>query len=222
MLLGQHVDTDIRCFRSSLLAVDVFQKDEHEEFINEHLLKIDPETTFHDLWAKLSKYWNFLNFDLLEHVVNVFGNEDLKHKMESYECDLESFRMATRLYDFIDCWPVKGRTPPETKLREFVAKMKHDWDNCTLEDLESLKWVITRKFFLPSFAFLLKQIKEGCVMVTWLIPVPFVNALQERFETESHELFTEHKIEAVTIDGQDCYPSHTRKPGDYPKEQYTS
>ena len=149
MLLGQHVDADICCFRSSLLALDVFQKDEHQEFINEHLVKIDPETTFDDLWAKLSKYWNFLNFDLLEHVVSIFGNEDLKHKIESYECDLESFRRATRLCDFIDCWPVKGQTPPETELREFVAKMKHDWDNCTLEDLESLKGVITRKFFSP-------------------------------------------------------------------------
>ena len=222
MLLGQHVDTDIRCFRSSLLALDVFQKDEHQEFINEHLMKIDPETTFDDLWAKLSKYWNFLNFDLLEHVVSIFGNEDLKHKMESYECDLESFRRATRLCDFIDCWPVKGQTPPETELREFVAKMGHHWDNCTLEDLESLKGVITRKFFLPEFALLLKQIKEGCVMVTWLIPVPFVKALQKGFETEGHKLFLEQKIEAVTIDGQDCYPSHTRKPGDYPKEQLIS
>ena len=66
MLLNQRVDVDLRCFRSSLLALDVFQKDEHQDFINEHLMKIDPETTFDDLWAKLSKYWNFLNFDLLE------------------------------------------------------------------------------------------------------------------------------------------------------------
>ena len=48
MLLNQRVDVDLRCFRSSLLALDVFQKDEHQDFINEHLMKIDPETTFDD------------------------------------------------------------------------------------------------------------------------------------------------------------------------------
>ena len=72
-------------------------------------------------------------------------------------------------FDFIGCWPVQGQTPPEADLKEFVAKMKHEWDNCTLEDLESLKGVITRKFFLPEFALLLKQIKEGCVELTWLV-----------------------------------------------------
>ena len=161
MLLYKCVDADLRLFHCSLLALDVFQKDEHQQFINEHLMKVDPETTFDDLWAKLSKYWNFLNFDLLEHVVSIFGSEELMHKTESYKCDLQSFRKATRLCDFIDCWPVQGQTPPETELQEFVAKMKHDWDDCTLEDLEKLKGVITRKFFLPEFALLLNQIKDG-------------------------------------------------------------
>ena len=115
-------------------------------------MKIDPGTTFDDLWAKLSKYWNFLNFDLLEHVVSIFGSEDLKHKMKSCEHDLQSFRKATKLCDFIDCWPVRGQTPPEKELQIFVAKMGHQWDNCTLEDLDTLEGAITRKFFLPKCA----------------------------------------------------------------------
>ena len=146
------------------------------------------------------------------YIINKFGGEDLKQKMESYKLDLQSFRKATRLCDFISCWPVKGQTPPETELREFVAKVGHHWDDCTLEDLETLKGVITRKFFLPDFTLQLKKITEGSIIITWLIPTPFVMALQEAIETTSSEFFVEQEIETITIDGQQCYPFPTRKP----------
>ena len=46
---------------------------------------------------------------------------DLRKQMESYELDLHSFRKATRLCDFIDCWPERVEPPPQTELQEFVA-----------------------------------------------------------------------------------------------------
>ena len=155
ILINNHVN--LRRFRCGLLALDLFQKDEHQQFIDDHLVQIDSATTFDDLWAKLSIYWNFLNFDLLEHIVILFGSKELKDKMKSYERDLQSFRKATKVCDFITFWPVRGRTPPREELREFVAKKKHDWDNCTLEDLETLEGVITRKFFIPRFTFWLQE-----------------------------------------------------------------
>ena len=221
-LLEKKVDRDVRCFRSSLLSVKVSQKHIHQEFIHEHLLKVDKETTFDDLWIRLSNYCNFLNFDLLEHVISKFGSEDLKHKMECYKCELQSFRKATRLRDFIDCWPVQGERPPETDLREFVATMKHDWENCTLEDLETLKGVITHKFFVPEFAIKLKKIMEGSIVITWLVPAPLVKALQEAVQSTSSDFFLEHKIETITIDREVCHPSPSRKHVDYLKEQFTS
>ena len=197
-----------------LVALDVSRKNKHKEFVNEYLMNTHQGTTFWELWTNLGNYCNFLNFDLLEHVINKFGSKDLKKKMESYEHDLQSFRKTTRLRDFIDCWPVQGQTPPVRELREFVTKLQHDWDDCTLEHLENLKGVITRKFFLPH---LLKEIKDGCVVITWLIPAPFVKALQEVIESNYSEIL-EQKIEAITIDGEVCYPSHTRKPVDYLKD----
>ena len=205
-----------------LVALDVSQKHEHQDFIENHLMNIHQDTTFRNLWAKLGKYWDFLNFDLLEHVISKFGSEDLKHKMKSYKYDLQSFRKSTRLCDFIHCWPMRGQTPPETELREFIMKVGHQWDSCTLEDLESLKGVITRKFFLPEFTLRLKKLMEGSITITWLIPVPFVERLQEDVQHTSIEFFMKQSIEAVIIDGRECYPTPTKKPVDYPQEHYTS
>ena len=213
---------DVHRLHAWLVSLDVSRKHEHKEFIDSHLMNINQGVTFSNLWTRLGNYCNFLNFDLLEHVVGKFGSEDLKHKMESYESDLQSFRKSTRLRDFIDCWPVRGQTPPVKELREFVAKVEYRWDNCTLEDLDMLEGVITRKFFLPKFALQVKEIKEGCIVITWLIPAPFIEALQEAIETTSSEFFVEHRIQTITIFGKKCYPSPIGKTVDNPKEQSTS
>ena len=202
-----------------LTSLDVFRQREHQEFIKDHLTNIEKGTHLSNLWAKLGIYWNFLNFDLLEHLVSGFGSEDLKKKMESYKFDLQSFRKATRICDFIDCWPERVEPPPERELREFVAKVGYHWDHCTLEDLDMLEGVITRKFFLPRFAFWLREIMPGSITVTWLIPAPFVRALQETVETTNIEFFMEHKIESITTAGQECYPSlKTNKHSGYLQE----
>ena len=181
------VDKGINVHRlhARLVSLDVSRQVEHQEFINNYLMNIGQATTFNNLWARLGSYWNFLNYDLLEHIVSRFGSKDLMQKMVSYECDLQSFRKATRLCDFIDCWPVRGQTPPETELREFVARVGHDWEKCTLEHLDMLEGVITRKFFLPKFALRLREITPGSITIMWLIPAPFVNSLLEAIETTS-------------------------------------
>ena len=189
-----------------LTSLDVFRQREHQEFIKDHLTNIEKDTHLNSLWARLGIYWNFLNFDLLEHLVSGFGSEDLKQKMESYKHDLQAFRKATRICDFIDCWPERVEPPPEHQLREFVAKVGYEWVNCTLEDLDMLEGVITRRFFLPRFVLQLREIKPGSITVTWLVAVPFVKALKETIQSSSSEFFMDHKIETITIDGEECYP----------------
>ena len=219
-LIERKVNKDVHSFRSVFLSLNLSRKHLHQKFIQDNL-KIDEKTTFDDLWMKLTFYWNFLNFDLLEIVINEFS-KNLKHKMESYKDDLQSFRKATRLCVFVSCWPLNGEIPPETEFREFVTKIKLDWENCTLEDIETKKRVFIRKFLLPEYALQPGEIKKGCIAITWLVPAPFVNALQEAVETTSSHFFIEHKIETITIDGNVCHPSPSRKHVDYPREQFTS
>ena len=218
-LLEREVNKDVHSFRSIFLSLNVSRKYLHQKFIQDNL-KIDEETTFDDLWMKLAFYWNFLNFDLLEHVINKFRIEDLKQKMKSYKDELQSFRKATRLCVFVNCWPLNGEMPPETEFREFVTKIKLDWENCTLEDIETKRRVFIRKFLLPEYALQLGEIKKGCIAITWLVPATFVNALQKDIKGTTSEFFSEERIVSIIIDGQECYP--TRKPVDYPQEHYTS
>ena len=199
-LLEREVNKDVHSFRSIFLSLNVSRKYLHQKFIQDNL-KINEETTFDDLWMKLAFYWNFLNFDLLEHVINKFRIEDLKQKMKSNKDELQSFRKATRLCVFVNCWPLNGEMPPETKFREFVTKIKLDWENCTLEDIETKRRVFIRKFLLPEYALQLGEIKKGCIAITWLVPATFVNALQKDIKGTTSEFFSEERIVSIIIDG---------------------
>ena len=53
-------------------------KDQHFHFIKENLSEIKESKCAEDIFLSLHLYWNFLNYTLLEHIVNEFGNNDTK------------------------------------------------------------------------------------------------------------------------------------------------
>ena len=145
---------------------------EYQEFIRELVMKTDKEATLDELWTRLSSYWNFLNFDLLEHVISNFAGEDLKREMKSYKHDLQLFRNSIRLCDFIDYLPVSKEPSPEMNFKRLSVALKWDWNSCTLEDLDKLEGFLSRILNLPKFALLIDIKHEGGnTFITRLIPL---------------------------------------------------
>ena len=194
-------------FLSQVTTLRVSDRNQHRSFIEEKLTDIPPPVTFEKIWSRLTIYWDFLNYRLLEHVVRNFGNEDLKDQMQDYVDELSAFKKTTRLCDFINSWPCKDDRPPEEGLRKVVVKMHQEWTQCTLQDVESFKMALIHKLFLPEFELILQKAEEGCVCVTWLTSPSIATLLQQNLTNIETEFFTELKVKALTIDGQDCYPS---------------
>ena len=116
-------------FLSQVTTLRVSDRNQHRSFIEEKLTDIPPPVTFEKIWSRLTIYWDFLNYRLLEHVVRNFGNEDLKDQMQDYVDELSAFKKTTRLCDFINSWPCKDDRPPEEGLRKVVVKMHQEWSD---------------------------------------------------------------------------------------------
>ena len=215
-------DLEPSIFLSRVTTLRVSDRTEHRSFILENLINIPPPVTFEKIWSRLTIYWDFMNYGLLEHVISKLGGEDLKHQMQVYVQKLSTFKSRTRLCDFIDSWPCKDDRPPEEELRKVVIKMKHEWTQCTLQDVESFKMALIHKFFLPEFDLILQNATRGCVCVTWLTSPSTATLLQQNLANIETEFFKEHSIDAVTIDGQDIYLTPVKKYGSYLRELYTS
>ena len=138
------IDLHILFSRVTYLPVSV--RRQHQSFIEEKLTNIPPPETFAKIWSILNLYWDFLNYGLLEHVINQCGSEDLKQQMQNYILELSVFKQTTRLCDFIESWPCRDDGPPEDQLKKVVVKMNHEWSQCTLKDVESFKKALVHKF----------------------------------------------------------------------------
>ena len=207
-----------------IVQMEISKQDQHRKFIETYLMELKPTTTVGDLLCRLSLYWNFLNYNLLQHLVDMFGDEQLKHDMEDYVEALKVFRANTKLCDFIDNWPLRGQKPPEADLRELVIKrvMDKKWEKCTLEDVETIEETLTHKFLLPDFVLHLGESEKGCVCLTWYIPAPIAKMLQEDFPYTETEFFKTHGIERVTIDGAECFLTPVMNLATYLKGVHTS
>ena len=216
-------DYTVNRFKARLMTLPIKYKEEHKEFFEQMAKELDGESTINCIWRKLSEYWNFMNYTLLENLIRNIGDHSLKQNMKSYLSSLESFRRNTRLCDFAEHCPVVESRPSEADLKEFVLHLKLDWETCTLEQLEELKGHIIRKFLLPSFALILKKVSHGSLIVTWLLPAQIASTLVQDLEnTDNKGFFKEHKIECMTIDGKEYKYSSIPKYAAFLKDTYST
>ena len=142
--------------------------------------------------------------------------------MQDYVDELSTFKQTTRLCDFIKSWPCRDDGPPEDRLKKVVIKMKHEWFQCTLQDVESFKKALVHKFFLPEFDILLQKVERGCVCVTWLISPSIATLLQQNLANIEAEFLRKHGIDKVTIDGHDICLTPVKMYTIYLKDLYNS
>ena len=207
-------------FLSRVTCLPVSDRTQHRSFITKNLANIPQSATFVNIWTILNLYWDFLNYGLLEHVISNFGSDGLKQQMQNYVDELSTFKQTTRLCDFIDSCPCRDDEPPQDSLKKVVVKMKHEWSQCTLRDVESFKKALVQKFFLPEFDMLLQKAERGCVCVTWLTSPSIATLLQQNLPNIETEFFKKHGVDAVTIDGQDVYLTPVKKYAGYLYRHY--
>ena len=196
----QESNPDVKRFRARLVSLSFKYKKQHKEFFQQLTEDVEKDTTIDRIWMKLSGYWDFLNYSLLENLVHKYGSDALKADMRDYVEQLKEFRINTRLCEFAKYCEKISRKLPEKDLQELIVKLKKCWDKCTLEDLEELKENITQQFFLPSFVMSIRSIEPGCIVVTWTIPTLIASAFRENIENMGNSRFyKENGIEYILI-----------------------
>ena len=211
----QPVDT----FKVRLTSFSVRDKEYFMEFMKEIIHKKRSVT---DIWVALNKFFDFLNYSILQHVLTKFKNRALQRRMDAYKEKMYTFFRRTRLCDFLQCWPSCTHDPPVKEFKDFVAKSRKDWDTFTLHDLENLKGRLATKLLLPKFVFLLEKASKGCLEVIFSIPPSLVEQLQAEVKNTPLREFVEMEIESITVDGVVCYESPLLQYTTLLKQLYTS
>ena len=182
-----------------ILKLPYSVKEEHERFFDRKKSEITSATTFDELFVCLDTYWDFLNYTLLEGVLEAHGTEEMLQEIDGYIRDLEEFREKTKLKIFWQLQRHRIRSKPPPGFSQFVTKHCITGES-TLKDVENIRFEIMYEFHLQKCALLLADVVEGSVVITWFVPSSAITLLKQglgrpevlaKLHIESVEFFDE-------------------------------
>ena len=183
-------------FQNHLLDVPVTKKQIHILFFTRNEDEILNAKNIQKLFAILSRYCNYSNYEIIFHIVKRFCHHELKGRMLKYRDFLTIFEKFTT----VDVYLCSISALPGGEIREGFARMTMKINKppsqCTLYELRVLKESIEEKATLQSYAMYIEAPGEGSVCVRLLVPWEVHYLVYEVLTPEFRE---EHLLTEVMI-----------------------
>ena len=193
----------MRKFRTSLMLLPATIKLEHTAFLKENLATFLRAENLEEIFMHLNLYWNFIDYSLLDYIIDRFCSEELRKEMKEYLVDLEKFRRVTTISQMICSMP--GRVEPPPSFTEFTNTLDRDASTFTLEELEELRVKLCNEFTLSNFILMFRGVVKGSLIITWIVPSCIVARLRQSLLEKARArlpFFQENAITSVSIDGE--------------------
>ena len=151
-------------FRIYLLNLPVAKKATHVKFFRE---SEDDILDIRKLFAILSRYWSYRNYEILSEIVDSFC-ESLQEGMQQYCQSLEEFEKATAVDVYKKA--ISAGKKLEVALSKMVLKIEKSESNCTIYEIRKLKEEITEEASLHSHSVYIESESVQCVEVVVAFP----------------------------------------------------
>ena len=186
----------MRRFQNHVLDMPVTKKQIHIRFFTKNEDEILNAKTIQKLFAILSRYCNYSNYEIIFHIVKKFCPHELKVRMLKYRDSLTSFEKSTT----VDVYLCAILAHPGGEIREgfirMTMKINKTPSECTLHEIRVLKESIEEKGSLQSYAMYIETPEEGSVCIRLLVPWQ-LHILVARVLTP--EFKQEHFVTKVTV-----------------------
>ena len=176
MLLLRNIQFDLTLLPSAI-------RDNHINYIEKNIKNLTKADNLKEIFCHLNLYWDSFNYTLLEMIVNNYGSAALRKKMTEYVSDLRQFWRQTTVAEYIPlCKSKKKFTTVPKELAEVTCKLDKPVSQCTLLELEELRFELCHRYNLRKFALMLIDVDEGSVTVTWLVSREFLLNFEQPLE----------------------------------------
>ena len=187
----------LRKLRTSVAVLPTSLKYQHYYFLEQYSSRIAKTTTVEEIFSILNSYCNFLNCSLLAHIIDRFGDEDLKKELSIYATALKVFRVHTKIVDFGKTCTVSSEVPPG--FATLKMRMGANWEHCTLEDIEEHRRSLAQNSSVADYALYFMGEVPGSIYLLWSVSHRAVKFLAT---TMDQQFCNQHGIEEVTINGE--------------------
>ena len=160
--------------------------------IDELSSKFDKVDNISDIHLVVTKYFSFYNFDFIEELVDTLGGNNDKKKFEDYEEDFKHF--CIKVYNNrVVCGPyIPGRA-------RITFKLNYDEDIITGETMERVKERISSTLGVRKSNLYLRQIKEGCLELDFLVPEAVCKRVCNLTSKVRQQMYNDDNIELIEV-----------------------
>ena len=187
----------LRKFRCYLLALPVAKKAIHVKFFRESEDDLLQAKTIEKIFAILSRYWSYFNYEILLHIINSFCTGTLQVRMQTYCKMLQEFEMSTTIDVYVCVMPPDREL--EVAFSKMVLKKDKPASQCTLYDIRKLNEAITEGSSLCSHSVYVSSVTTNCVVVVVRFPSSAAGWVMGAMTPDF--MHTHHLIE-VALDGK--------------------
>ena len=178
-LLGKMSQEDFNCFKVDLTTLPMGTT--HMLLQNE-TKNIKEAKSVGRVFEIIDPYWNHVDYELLEHIVDQYCDEGIKRLMESYKRKLHKFEKATPVKNFTSAAVEYYSPPPDYSTLTVTLRM--DAEECSLYHVRELKHSMTAKANLQPYIVLLHGLHASSVVLTLAFPLVLTNSIRSALNSE--------------------------------------
>ena len=187
----------LRAFQVTLTSLPLFKQYEDKDFLKEEKNRIKKAKDVDEVFEILDPYWNYVDYDLLEHIIKEFGTSDLQEEMRKYVAELERYEKKTTVHDF--SLATQGKVVVPAHYRELAIKLDKDPNECTLHDVRQFKKSVENESTLESYTLLFRRVICSSVEIILAFPPEAHAKLSEVFKNKQFQ--RKHKVVSEEFGG---------------------
>lgn len=174
------------------------------ESIQEKLSDLEQQGTISKILIRLSPFFRFLDYNLLEYLIEQFGSEQLKLKVSTYVEEIQKFQEETTIADLEGLLPDRQELPPNfDKLQMVIDK---DPGKCSLWTVNKLRKQFCNETQLSEIVFVFIGIgKANSFIVVFMIPSVLGPRLMEMINRVEDSFYQRECIISIMLNQQQLY-----------------
>ena len=159
----------LEIFADFLLNFPVAKKAIHVKFFlknEDEILKAD---NIRKLFAILSRYCNYCNYEIIVHIVKKFCDVKLRTSIKVYCDSINKFEMSTSVSVYLKAISARPDGEICKGFTQMAVKINKSTDECSLHEIRQLKEAIAESAAVHSYSVYMESVAESSVLVQFLV-----------------------------------------------------
>ena len=178
----------------------------YKPYLDEKLPTLEKLGTIREICSRLGLFFTFLDYHLLQYLVEEFGSELLKQDMSAYAGEIQVFLNETTVQQVKDHLPGRHKLPPNFEKLQMVIEQNPG--SYSLRRLDNLRKQFCSETQLSEIVFVLIGIgKANSFLVVFMVPSILGPRLMESVGRIDDCFYQRECIISISLNQQQLYLS---------------